>query len=533
MKMENFKVYGLAPFNASSVLPIIEKLNQRHLIKFLAFDRDSSANISIMFAKISSDVLTVDTESHWQCQHCGNFYSYDDDCHATEDGPTCEACFDDDYFTCEESDRIVLRENCVEIYYKNSRGSKVSKIVASDEDCFFLCAETEELWHNDEKITAYDHRGREVSLSPSAIEDGEYYSCADCGDYFHCDMTDYVEGHGTICQGCRDNGDYSFCEDCGETIVGSCEIHSQGDTDGIRKFNFRPGQLNFRGKNSKKIPFIGFELEIEGENASLSSLVKIVREHFSEEEIFLKEDGSLTDGFEIVSHPATLEEHKKLNYEPLLNSLKNEGARSHDTSTCGLHFHLDRREMDQNHRIRFGAFFALNKERFETLARRSSPNYAAFKNKNLPLCEFATSVTRYEAVNWKNENTVEVRIFRGTLKYSTFIASMELVHAVYEFTADAKSMNGTEFDSEKFWERFISFVSKRSKKFSNLISYLKLKKFRMENVSEAVTLATATQLTIEAEGLENTAGSENDVPFSAMEDFSEFYADPSDSEAVA
>jgi len=74
-----------------------------------------------------------------------------------------------------------------------------------------------------------------------------------------------------------------------------------------------------------------------------------------------------------------------------------------------------------------------SKTEFETIARRQETHWARFKKSNgLPVKEVygKSSGTRYQAVNFENTNTVEFRLFRGTLKYSTFIATLEIVDAL-------------------------------------------------------------------------------------------------------
>ena len=52
-----------------------------------------------------------------------------------------------------------------------------------------------------------------------------------------------------------------------------------------------------------------------------------------EENIYIKSDGSLEDGFEIVSHPMTLEYHtEEMNWKEVLREAVSMGYRSHQTS---------------------------------------------------------------------------------------------------------------------------------------------------------------------------------------------------------
>lgn len=62
-----------------------------------------------------------------------------------------------------------------------------------------------------------------------------------------------------------------------------------------------------------------------------------------EDRLYIKNDSSIEDGFELVTHPMTLDYH--INVMPWQNIMKcliNMGYMSHKTSTCGLHCHINR-----------------------------------------------------------------------------------------------------------------------------------------------------------------------------------------------
>ncbi|MGA1376671.1 MAG: hypothetical protein ACO32H_08835, partial [Steroidobacteraceae bacterium] len=46
---------------------------------------------------------------------------------------------------------------------------------------------------------------------------------------------------------------------------------------------------------------------------------------------------------------------------------------------------------------------------------------------------------RYEAINLTGRDTVEFRIFRGSLKYEAVISAIEFSHAILEFCARAET----------------------------------------------------------------------------------------------
>ena len=81
-------------------------------------------------------------------------------------------------------------------------------------------------------------------------------------------------------------------------------------------------------------------------------------------------------------------------------------------------------------------------------------------------------------VNLQNYNTVEFRIFRGTLKYDTFIATIQLVH---EICTQAIKKSDKEFESMS-WSDFVKEIKDKKE----LIDYLKSKQlFVNEEILES------------------------------------------------
>ena len=62
------------------------------------------------------------------------------------------------------------------------------------------------------------------------------------------------------------------------------------------------------------------------------------------ENVYCKHDGSLDDGFEIVTHPMSLEYHiNEMPWCEVLGKAQQLGYRSHQANTCGLHVHVSRK----------------------------------------------------------------------------------------------------------------------------------------------------------------------------------------------
>ena len=75
-----------------------------------------------------------------------------------------------------------------------------------------------------------------------------------------------------------------------------------------------------------------------------------------------------------------------------------------------------------------------------------------------------TSRERYTCVNLQNSDTIEFRIFRGTLKYNTLIATLQLVDRI----CDAAYMMPDEEMKALSWTSFVADCTE-----PELVQYLK------------------------------------------------------------
>ena len=208
------------------------------------------------------------------------------------------------------------------------------------------------------------------------------HTCANCGDVYPADEMFRV-GDDLLCSDCAseltilcdecgtriytddDEGDdvrvlrhdcrshyYTPCDHCG-ALIPNDEVYQFGgesfcrdcyadncDEGPIHDYNYTP-DLVFHGKGLRRF---GVELEID-EGGELTSHAKrfldIANRHF--ENLYIKTDGSLDDGLELVTHPMTLEYHlNDMPWKDILDEAKRLGYRSHGAGTCGLHVHISR-----------------------------------------------------------------------------------------------------------------------------------------------------------------------------------------------
>lgn len=154
---------------------------------------------------------------------------------------------------------------------------------------------------------------------------------------------------------------------------------------------------------------------------------------------YFERDGSIGDGFEIVTQPAGLDVHLAKFSAFLNNDEAKRGLRSHEGGACGFHVHVGREYLTQTQIYRVQSFLndVRNESLIRAIARRyqsGGGGYAKFKPE---LAKFSVNGKnngdRYEALNVTGDHTVEFRIFRGSLRYESIAAALEFVNAVLSF----------------------------------------------------------------------------------------------------
>ena len=276
--------------------------------------------------------------------------------------------------------------------------------------------------------------------------------CRECGERVYRDQA-MSYGSEYICPRCFEDY-YTICENCGEvvpysdayTISGrdgcfceNCYDDLRSD-DVIHEYSYKPTPL-FYGTGPR---YFGVELEIdlEGEdNENAYQLLEIANR--CNEHLYCKHDGSLSNGFELVTHPMSLTYHcRDMPWQDVMRSAVRMGYRSHQTDTCGLHVHVSRNafgdtEEEQDAAIaRLLYFFEKHWEELLKFSRRTAyqmEQWAArygYKERPKEILDHAKkgySKVRYSSINLQNRATIEFRIFRGTLKYNTLIATLQFI----------------------------------------------------------------------------------------------------------
>ena len=185
----------------------------------------------------------------------------------------------------------------------------------------------------------------------------------------------------------------------------------------------------------------GCELEVQVVKGSSSAAAGRVHEALNPslevgEYCFFERDGSIGEGFEMVTQPAGLDVHKEKFALFLKDPAMKQGLRSHEGGKCGFHVHVGRDYVTQSQIYRIQSF--LNDVRNEALIRAIARRYDSGYCKYKPVMAKFTAHNknngeRYEALNVQNPETIEFRIFRGSLRYESIMAALEFVNAILTF----------------------------------------------------------------------------------------------------
>ena len=171
----------------------------------------------------------------------------------------------------------------------------------------------------------------------------------------------------------------------------------------------------------------------------------------------MKSDGSLSNGFEIVTAPATLNAHRE-NWDTFLNGAAIKHLKSWNTDTTGMHIHISRNHLTQ---LDIGKLLVFindykNEEFVNHIAGRNSDQWA--KKSSKKISDAVNSSEKYEAVNMSHRHTIEFRIFKGNLAKQGLFRVMEFVHALVGFS---KTTSMTKL-SYKDFIRYMELPQNRS-----------------------------------------------------------------------
>jgi len=362
------------------------------------------------------------------------------------------------------------------------------------ENKYAICHECNKVYNLD---GLYSHDG---DLYCESCESDKFVMCRQCNESIEIDGAHCVDDY-YLCDGCF-NGNFNICEGCDEVYHNDNMFYSEGHDacycesclppesqyENVNSYEYRPEYRYYRGINESKNTdknknlYFGIELEIESNDGDIESAADNLPDF-----VYAKEDSSIYEGFEIVSHPCTyqwLKENPE-KWNQILN-LRKENFSSYNTNTCGIHIHLTKKYFGTLHLYKFLKLFYENPEFILRISQRKQhrlEQYASLQNRDndeslvYKARNKSGNYERYTAINLQNEYTIEIRIFRGTLNPRSFWKNIEFTKAVVEFTRDAALKDITVL-------KFMPFVAKHKTEYINLYNWLFDKGFYQDSLSE-------------------------------------------------
>lgn len=272
----------------------------------------------------------------------------------------------------------------------------------------------------------------------------------------------------------------------GNTVCIKCYSSGENQKYFIKRYHDNPPIRYYVGQK-KSIPkaknFKGYGVELEvdeglGNNERMSKMTIDTMEN----EVYTMRDGSVPNGFEIITFPHSEKALFEMNWKKLFAKLKRFDYDSEHSGLCGLHLHISRNmfrndksiskmiyfyEKFRNEVIKFSRRDITKVNRWSGfyIPRVSDVNLSnALNVYNLYSTRYRGHDYRYKCVNLQKKDTIEIRIMRGTIDYKTFVATLKFM---IEIAKRANEISDDKLDDYKEWlknidEETISYMKKQN-----------------------------------------------------------------------
>ncbi len=326
------------------------------------------------------------TEDYFVCDCCQEICHVDSVREAYNDRVICEDCCDDQYVWSEAMSTYIYSDDA--FYYEDDQGYYDNPVHYECKSQYGWLSRVTDNWYSD----------NEERLE---TEDGYYYAEGEQDDLYWCST---------------DEGWYYSEDNMPEGL--------------IRGYHKRPA-LHFFGEGPK---FFGLELECDGSCAdgTDTDVLHIFEGHM--DRFYFNSDGSLSHGFEAITHPMSPSEMLKMDWEQISERMERR-CYDNDRDTAGIHIHVSRRFFHGEKNIgRLVRMFSENYSEMIKFAHR--PEHKAVdwakrvrgttRQYAIDWYENASRAGRYTAVNLQNDETVEIRLFHSLASRQHIMACIQL-----------------------------------------------------------------------------------------------------------
>lgn len=434
------------------------------------------------------DIYTMYTKEI-QCHICHEYFQLHTLTEVEHDVFVCDTCFEDNYFVCDRCGNILPIEEQSDDD-ETFCESCMAEHVGACEDCGEIIFDDEDYFSDDNHILC------------DSCADNYTMPCSWCGNRYHIDDISSDDCGTHLCPECQENAcscdscgryvtdeniyvyhDEYYCHDCYEDLREHCQhIHGYGWEPENYVFLKAQDQSDMEYDT-----FYGLELEIDTDENRFDAMVNCATElnDVYKDILWMTTDGSLSRcGIELKTMPATFDYHmQELPWKDILHICKSHGYESHSCGTCGLHIHISKtafghmRSMQDGNIAKFLYLMEKFWDQMIIFSRRTPANMSRWARKyDLANVSSTQSISeeaynknhceRHHCVNLLRSETVEVRIFRGTLNASTVKAAIQLCDMMRMICMTAS----LEEIHSMTWNVFKNYA--QADRYSELVGYL-------------------------------------------------------------
>lgn len=403
---------------------------------------------------------------YFECEECGELHHNDDWLETSDYTEICKECFDNNYFECED---------CNSIYHNDEKYTvdNETDICGNCIDDYFYC-EGCGTYHHDNSTNQHNVRGYTYCTE---YAENHYYYCNECDEYYTSSETTYNENDNYICIHCFPDRCF-ICEDCDETYnwddrsadehLRTC-AHCANEIDNsiIKNYSYKPNP-HFYDCNERTSEYFGIEIEVSQKNNGNKNNCAETLDNY--DFLYMKEDASVTNGFEIVTHPLSYKFIKK--HIPNILEITRKDMKGYRAKSCGIHIHVPKKYLSNLQLAKVLLFFQFNEDFILTISQRENINslnqwssIVKDKKENFVMAKTKAGYNRYRAINLCNSATIEFRIFQSNLSEAGFFKNIEFIRAIKQFVKITSIQR-------LYKSEFIDFVSNKRKEYSNLFNFL-------------------------------------------------------------
>jgi|SRR3990172_1232858 len=238
----------------------------------------------------------------------------------------------------------------------------------------------------------------------------------------------------------------------------------------------------------KRTRFFGVELEAYIPKAHRNGSHKEYANYYAfmadkilnkdERHCIMEWDASVEYGYETIFMPMTKAYMSDYKISRKIWELQKLGLEAFDTRKCGMHIHVSRDSLKPIDWWKVNAIFAKCRRKIATLSGRTQAQLNdwssldtegefAIKHERMKHTQKRTSSPKsnneargsdkYTAINFKNNKTVEFRLFNGTINGDRFMHMVSFVDAVLEFAATHGYSFFINSNGTHIWKEFNTF----------------------------------------------------------------------------